>query len=322
MTRLLTLLAIATLANPLFAAEYQEVPHWTKLPDGRTTMGNMHGDIAVSAKGEIYASVMDPKAPIQVFAADGTFLRVLPKAPNDFHGFVIHQDADGIEYIYGPRLNAGNIVKLTLEGEEVLSIPPGAIPDEFKNKDKGGKPILKLTGIDVAPNGDIYVTDGYASDYIHQFDKSGKYLTSFGGRKEPYSFSNLHKIAIDTRFDPPRILATDRAHMRLVHLSLDGKVIGDVAKDLRLPSALHFEGDNVIVGELKGRVVVLDKEGKIISTVSQNDEAGETSSNRLEPDKWRDGFVTSPHGVTCDAKGDILVSEYNIFGRIHFFAKK
>jgi len=38
--------------------------------------------------------------------------------------------------------------------------------------------------MDVAPNGDLYVTDGYASDYVHRFDRDGKYLKSFGGKKE------------------------------------------------------------------------------------------------------------------------------------------
>ena len=83
---------------------------------------------------------------------------------------------------------------------------------------------LLLTGLDVAPNGDIYVTDGYASDYIHRFDKTGKYLASFGGKKAPYSFNTLHKLAIDTRFQPARIIACDRANNRVVHLSLDGRV--------------------------------------------------------------------------------------------------
>ena len=85
-------------------------------------MGNMHGDVAVSSNGEVYVSVMDPKAGLQVYAPDGKFLRNVPDAPADFHGFVIHKEADG-EFIYGPRLGTGNILKLTLDGKEVLNIP-------------------------------------------------------------------------------------------------------------------------------------------------------------------------------------------------------
>jgi outer membrane protein assembly factor BamB len=157
-------------------------------------------------------------------------------------GFVIHKDADG-EFIYAVRLATGPkeseqawaglpeqaIVKLTLDGQVVRSISAAAIPDRFKNKNPDGRPYLRLTGIAVAPNGDIYVTDGYASDYIHRFDRTGKYLASFGGRGEPYNFRTLHKLAIDTRSSPPRLIACDRANNRVVHLSLHGEMLGIVA---------------------------------------------------------------------------------------------
>lgn len=58
-------------------------------------MGNQHGDIAISSKGEAYVSVMDPKAGVQVYGPDGKWLRNLPDAPDDFHGFVIKKQADG-----------------------------------------------------------------------------------------------------------------------------------------------------------------------------------------------------------------------------------
>lgn len=322
MTKLLPpLLALVALLGTARAAEYQAVPNWYHLQEGRPQIGNCHGDVAVSSEGDIYVSVMDPKAAMQVYGADGTFKRLVPNAPPDFHGFVIHKDADG-EFIFGPRVGAGHILKLKLDGEVVLDIPPDAIPDEFKNKDKEGKPTLKLTAMDVAPNGDLYVTDGYSSDYIHRFDKTGKYLTSFGGKKAPYNFSTAHKIAIDTRFTPARIIVCDRANGRVVHLSLEGEVLGVVATGLRLPAAIVIHGDHAIVGELGGRITVLDKEGKTVATPSEDDIVAERGNNRTEPDKWRPGIVTAPHGVACDAKGDIYVAEYSLYGRIHRFDLK
>src|SRR4051794_18963596 len=192
-TSLLSLLALASLLGHALAVEYKAVPNWYKLPEGRPQMGNMHGDVAVSSNGDVYVSTMDPKAGVQVYADDGKFLRLVPDAPNDFHGFVIHKDAGG-EFIYGARLGTGDILKLTLEGKEVLRIPPSAIPDEFKAKSKEGVATQRLTAMDVAANGDLYVTDGYSSDFVHRFDKTGKYQKSFGGKKEPYNFKTLHKI--------------------------------------------------------------------------------------------------------------------------------
>ena len=319
-TLVFSLSLLAFLGHAL-AVEYKAVPNWYKLPEGRPQMGNMHGDVAVSANGDVYVSVMDPKAALQVYAPDGKFLRLVPNAPPDLHGFVIHKEADG-EFIYGPRLGAGNILKLTLDGKEVLNIPSSAIPDEFKSVGKDGKPVVRLTAMDVAPNGDLYVVDGYSSDYVHRFDKTGKYLKSFGGKKEPYGFKTLHKIAIDSRFDPPRIIGCDRANGRVVHLSLAGEFLGVIAKDMLLPAAVAIHGDHAVIGEIKGQVTVLDKTGQVVARLGTNTAADEVGTNKTEPDKWRPGLVTAPHGVACNEHGDVFVSEYNIYGRVHRFNRQ
>jgi len=48
---------------------------------------------------------------------------------------------------------------------------------------------------------------------------------------------------MDTRFDPVRIIATDRLNNRVVHLSLDGAFLGVVNDQLLLPAALTIDGD-------------------------------------------------------------------------------
>ena len=180
----------------------------------------MHGDVAVSSVGEVYVSVQDPAAGLQVYAPDGKFLRNVPNAPSDFHGFVIHKQADG-EFIYGATMRGQTVVKMRLDGGIVMTIGSAQIPDQFKTKNaRSGQLALLLTGLDVAPNGDIYVTDGYASDFIHRFDKTGKYLSSFGGKAAPYSFNTLHKLAIDTRFTPARLIAVrPREQSRRAHVA-------------------------------------------------------------------------------------------------------
>jgi DNA-binding beta-propeller fold protein YncE len=319
---LTTFLACAALLAPASAAtEFTPVADWLKLPDGRPQIGNMHGDIAVSSRGEVYVSVEDPQAGLQVYGDDGRFLRTVPNAPSDFHGFVIRREADG-EFIYGAQLRGQTIFKLALDGTVVLQIPASAVPDQFKVRNaRSGQLAMLLTGVDVAPNGDIYVTDGYASDYVHRFDRAGKYLQSFGGKQPPYSFNTLHKLAIDTRFTPPRLIAVDRANNRVVHMSLDGSFLGVVASDLLLPAAVTIDGDYAIVGELRGRVTILDRSGGIVAHVGTNTETG-IGTNQLKPDAWRTGFVLSPHGVATNARGDLFVAEFNAVGRVHRFNGK
>jgi hypothetical protein len=312
---------IGTAVTIAAAGEYAAVPDWLKLPEGRAQLGNQHGDVAVSSTGDVYVSVQDPAAGLQVFGPDGRFLRNVPGAPSDFHGFVIRKQADG-EFIYGATLRGQTIVKMTLEGAIVMTIGSSAIPDQYKVRNARSNQLsLLLTGLDVAPNGDLYVADGYASDYIHRFDRTGKYLASFGGKQPPYSFNTLHKLAIDTRFQPARIIATDRANNRVVHMSLDGAFIGVVAQNLLLPAAVVIDGDNAIVGELTGRVTVLDKAGKVVTTVGANTEQG-VGTNKIPPAQWRQGFVLAPHGVALNARGDLFVSEFSAFGRVHRFDKQ
>lgn len=319
---LIASLIILGIALPAFAAplEFKAVPSWSKPAKGDETIGNQHGDVAVASNGEVYVSLTGgPKAGIQVFGEDGNYLRNVPDAPNDFHGFVIHKNKEG-EFIYGSQVNGQTILKMTLEGKVLMTIPGSAIPENFKRKGKDGKGALRLTNVDVAPNGDIFTSDGYANGYVHHFDKKGKYLNSFGGRGvAPYNFSTLHKIAVDTRFDPPRILGCDRENMRVVHMSYEGEYLGVVANDLLAPAAVVIQGDLAAVGEIGGGVSLLDKNGNVVKKLGHNDRPKEVKNNKTPPDVWRPGFVTAPHGVAFNKSGDLFVAEYSIYGRVHRF---
>ena len=164
-------------------------------------------------------------------------------------------------------------------------------------------------------NGCGIAADGYGNDLIHTFTKDGEYVKSFGGREAPYGFKTCHKLAIDTRFDPPQLLCCDREHRRMVRLTLDGEVLGEIA-EMRRPAAVVIHGDYAIVGEIEGRVSVLDKEGNRVSTLGSNETPGEFATNKVEPPKWRTGIFNAPHGVAVDAAGDLYVAEYSIHGRI------
>lgn len=285
-------------------------------PPGMATIGDSHGDIAVAPNGEIYVSVQGgDHAGIQVYSPSGHYRRNIPGAPTDLHGFIITPGLDGKPYIFGVSRLAQQIVKMTLEGKNVLTIAATSVPAAYQNHE-AGKPATNLTGIAVAPNGDIYVTDGYGLDYIHRFDKDGHYISSFGGKGPPWNFNQCHKITIDTRFLPVRLLCTDRRHNRLVHMDLEGHVLGTFAENLRLPSALAIHGDELAVAELAGRVTVLGKDGKILSTIGENDNAAEISTNKAPPEIWKESVFYAPHGITYDAAGNLLVCEFNQWGRV------
>jgi len=307
--------ALFAVTTPGNAAEpkFSAVNGWLKPATDMQTIGQAHGDVAVASNGDVYVSVGGARGGIQVFNSSGKYLRNVPNAPADFHGFVIHKEKAG-EFIYGARLSGQSILKMQLDGRIVLSIAGATIPSELVRM-RDGKPALRLTNVDVAPDGRIFAVDGYASDYIHIFDPNGKYLDSFGGKAAPVGFKTCHKIAIDTRFSPSRILCCDRENRRVVHLSIDGKVLS-VIKEMKRPAAVAVYKDWAAIAEIEGRVSLLDKEGKTVATVGANDVKAQTATNKVKPADWRTGILTAPHGLDFDSRGNLFVTEYSVYGRV------
>lgn len=296
--------------SALAELSYEFVPNFITPPPGKEQIGNGHGEIRVDAAGNFYVSVQNKDAGIQVYGPDGKFIKELA-LPQSMHGFVIRKDGDE-EFIFGAVLGEKRVIKAKLDGTVVMEIPTSAFPEG-----KAGPKGLALTNCDVAPNGDIYVVDGYGQSWIFVFDKTGKYKTVFGGPVEPLKLANAHKIFIDNRFEPARILVCDRGNNRMLHLDLDGNLIGVVASEgLRRPSSASFHGDLMCVAEIAGRVSVWDKDGKLVADLGANNTAGQTNTPKVEPKNWVQGTVTSPHGITFDKDGNILETEWNIFGRV------
>jgi hypothetical protein len=293
----------------LGAAEYTFVPNFLTPPPGKATIGSGHGEIGVDSTGKIYVSVDGQKeGGLQVYSPEGKFLNYVPNTPDSLHGFVIRQEG-GQDVIYAAVLNQTRVLKLKTDGTVLLEIPKTAFP-----ADKGG---LKLTGLDVAPNGDIYVVDGYGQSWIFVFGKDGTYKTVFGGPVAPWNLKNTHKIFMDHRFEPVRLFLCDRGNNRIMHLALDGTIIGVIQDTgMRRPSSASFFGDLVCIAEIEGRVSVLDKEGKMIAQLGINNTHGQTNTPTVKPEDWKDNVVTSPHGITFDAKGNIMECEWSQFGRV------
>lgn len=280
-------------------------------------IGNGHGGIAVASSNEVYVSVVDEAGGIHVYTPEGKLIRKFDQAPADIHGFVLLKEDDGEEVIYATQLEGdAAILKFSLNGELLLSIPKSVIPKENWDKLADDVRAIKATSIVVVPNQSIYIVTGYGSDLVHRFDIEGNYLNTFGGRKEPYNFANAHSIVLDSRYDKPRLLVTDRYHGRLIHLSLDGEIIGEYAKSSKRPGSVAFWGDIAAIGELDGSITLFDKAGEVIGTLGVNSNAEEVRSNQIPPETWREGILTAPHGITFDNAGKLLVTEWNVWGRV------
>ncbi|RDV27598.1 hypothetical protein DXV75_04920 [Alteromonas aestuariivivens] len=303
---------------------YEVSNEWQELADGREVIGKAHGEIDVAADGKFYVSIMGDdtvKGGIRIYSAAGQYLGDVPNGPDDFHGFVIHRAKDGQEYLYGASLVQQRLIKMTLDGKVVLSVDARhAVPSQFHSSgvlpDNQPRPELRLTAVAIDSDDNIYTVDGYGKDFIHKFDAEGNYLSTFGGREVPYNFHNCHKIHIDPRFEPNRLMCTDRKKGRLIHMQLDGTLIGVYADELRRPSSVAFYNDIAAIAEISGRVSLLDKAGNTVKTLGTNDVDDEINTNNTSPEKWREGVFTAPHGITFDANGNLFITEWNLWGRI------
>jgi DNA-binding beta-propeller fold protein YncE len=309
-------------ATPLPAAPlgqgdwtFQVVPNWATLPAGKTFSAT-HGGAAVDKAGNIYMSSDGPDG-IFVFAKDGKLLRTMGAELTNLHGLVLREE-HGKEYLYGALNKAAKVVKLDLTGKVLWTIET---PKESGFYDQPADPKKKAskfmpTGVDVGPDGRIYVVDGYGASVMHIFSADQKYLKTIGTKGTgDNQFMTCHGVAVDKRYGAPRLLVADRENKRLVQLDMDGKWLGVVTTDLRRPCSMSFYGDYVAVAELQGRVAILDKQNKVVSTLGDNPDQKQWAAFKLPPEQWQDGIFIAPHGLTFDKDGNLYVQDWNFAGR-------
>ncbi|MEL7499811.1 MAG: 6-bladed beta-propeller [Planctomycetota bacterium] len=290
---------------------FDTVPGWGLRPDGKSAIGPTHGSVVVDKSGAIYTSA---DRGVFVFSPEGKVIHAYEGDDyTKLHDMEIREE-DGVEYIYGARNGAGEGIKFNAKTGEV------AFKLKYPEESQLGKIKFVPTAITVAPNGDIFLSNGYASNHIFRYDKNGKYLSHFGekgnGRKQ---FNTAHGMTLDTRYEPPRLLICDRNHQpkgRLVHYSLDGEFIDEVVTGLGMPTAVAIQGDHVSVPDLHGRLVILDKTNTIVAVLGHNADRKKGRSFQVKQADWVEGEFSGTHGSYWDAEGNLYVQDWNVAGRI------
>jgi len=293
--------------------KYSIAPDFFEKNPGGEQLGPCHGGAVIDKAGNIYVTT-DTKRGIVIFSPDGKYLR--SAGPSLIHGLEVREE-NGVEYIYGARPNEHEVVKLKLDGEQVWKLE---YPKEANiYKDANG---FKPCAVTVAPEGSIFVADGYGANYVLKFDKDRKFVKAFGGAgTNEGKFNTCHGIAFDPRQAKPVLFVCNRNSNRVEHWDLDGNFVKVIQKDLRMPAAVHIRGEYAILPELQGRVTVLDKDGKIVAQVGDNPNEKQRAKFDLPPDQWTDGICNSPHGASMDSQGNLIVSEWSKFGHLHKFVK-
>jgi hypothetical protein len=290
---------------------------WAKLPAG-VTLGYTHG-IVVDRDDNVFLHNQSKDAVIK-FDRQGNFISSWgPEFAAGAHGMYLSNEG-GTEYLYLADNARHIVVKTTLEGKEIYRIETPDLPEVYQKPEQ-----FVPTDTAVAPNGDVYVCDGYGQPWVHQYDKTGQRIRSWGGKgQEPGKLDQPHGIWIDTRGKEPQVYVADRNNRRIQIFTLDGKHVGFVQGMLRFPCCFYQYRDEMVIPDLFGRVTILDKDNKLITHLGDTDKfnrpgwPGEYLPGypNIPQDQRKPGEFISPHAACVDSHGDIYVVEWVSDGRV------
>ena len=216
---------------------YEVVRGWGALPPG-TNFGGTHGAIAQDKAGHIYVSTQSATG-VLVYNSDGRLIRTMANAYPEVHSLV-HAEEQGEELFYatvqtGTPAENWLFVKFGTDGKVAMKItaPPEA---GFKSPNE-----WRLTAALPAPDGSIFIANGYGDSRIFRFDKNGNYKGTFAEKGNlDGQLDCSHGLTLDTRYDQPLLLVCDRENRRLCHFDLDGKYVRTVTRHLRRPCQVKF----------------------------------------------------------------------------------
>jgi hypothetical protein len=301
------------------AYRYECMHNWGQLPS-HLHWETTHG-VTVDEEGLVYIKQQghagnQPMDTIVVFDPTEKFVRSFGKEyyPGG-HGIDIRKEGRE-QFLYLCDVAHGIVAKTTLKGDVVWRI---GYPKEPQIYQKGKK--YSPTNLAFAPNGGLYVADGYGSHFIHQYDKDAKWVRTWGGEgTEPGKMRTPHGIWLDDRPGrTPSLVVADRANARLQYFTLDGQHSGFV-KEVSFPAHFDIRGDVLLVPDLHARVTLFDRYNKVLAHLGYDPDWTKKVLDgfkvRQHPNEWVAGKFVHPHDACFDRDGNIFVTEWVHTGRI------
>ncbi len=300
---------------------YDIVADWERLPPGIS-----HRDVSavgIDSKDRVYV-LTRYDSNVLVYERDGSFVTAWGgEVFTNPHGLTVGPD----DSVYCVDNGDHTVRKFTPDGKLIMTLGrPGqasntghksGVPFVVHNVETvthPGPPFNGCTNLAIAPDGRLYVADGYGNCRVHVFDADGELLFSFGEvGVGPGQFHLPHGIAIGT---DGRVYVCDRENDRIQVFDLDGEYLTQWT-DVQRPCQVAVDRDGyVYAAELwrpkgkgsftrgfmpedrPGRVTIFDGNGSIVARW------GASTINRAAP-----GCFIAPHGIAVDSRGDVYVSE-------------
>lgn len=298
---------------------YTAVPAWEQLPVGwsffeaTSVATNSRGEVFVFNRGHRPMIVLD-----RCGAVINTWESVAFARP---HGITIGPNDE----VYCVDDVDHTVAKFTPEGELEWRLGTSGQPSETGVVNGDYRTITQSAGafnlpcnLAIAPDGELFVSDGYGNARVHRYTAAGDLIGSWGGPGVgPGEFGIPHGIAIDRN---GMVYVADRENYRIQRFRPDGEYVdewGDIAR----PCDIYIDSEQrVFVAEVGfqtgmwpgqapptpdatgGRVSVFDTDGNLLSRWG----GGE------DPLSYDDLYA--PHGICVDDLGDVYVAEVSWSG--------
>lgn len=297
---------------------YKTVTGWAQLPDDRK-WGSTAG-VDIGPDGNVWAydrcganscaeSDLDPI--LEFDQRTGKNLKHFGKGlfvqP---HGFFV--DKQGNVWVTDAQATKDGskglqVFKFSSDGKVLMTLGKKGIAGQ--GQDSFGAP----TDVVVAPNGDIFVTDGHQgcncpNARIVKFDKNGKFLMEFGKKGAgPGEFDGPHALAFDSK---GRLFVGDRTNNRIQVFDQNGKFILEW-KQFGRPSGLFIDKDILYVTDSESQS---EREGAygFDPGVHRGIRIGAIKDGKVTafiPDPDPKGGSSISEGVAVDHQGNVYGAE-------------
>jgi peptidylamidoglycolate lyase len=299
---------------------YQVVHGWPALSDGYV-LGQVSG-VAVDSQSDVFVFHRADHPwlanPDTVTITQPTLLRLDAATGGIRSSFGVGQ----FVVPHGLRIDAQGHLWVTDVGlQQVFELShEGKLLRSFGTAGEAGTDAAHFdqpTDVAVAPDGSIYVADGYGNSRVVEFAASGSYVTEWGTfGTGPGQFDTPHSIALDAK---GRIYVADRGNSRIQRFDTSGHFIDEwKSADLGRPWAVTIAADGSVfvvdggdqnpVPPDRGHLLRLDQTGKVL-------------------DKWSsfgnyDGQIYWGHAIAVSAAGDVFVGDVHYGMRVQKFTRR
>lgn len=250
--------------------------------------------IAIDSKDQLY--IVDTTARIQVFDAEGKFLREW-KTPKSKDGRPTGLSISKDGHLLVADTHYFRILKYTPEGklleDETMGGTFGEAPGEFG----------LVTDVIEDSEGNIYVSEYGDHDRIQKFSPKGKFLLQWGSHgSKPGQFLRPQNMTIDEK---DRIWIADACNHRIQVFDTKGKLLFHWGTEGDKPGELYYPYDLALDG--KGHLFICEYGNQRIQKFTLDGKALECwgTGGRKE------GQLFNPWALVLDSQGRVHVLDSN-----------